>query len=82
MVLSARKYLIIWLGFPPKQDTTEPRSLLLRDSLDIIRAYKLTESSHPVLSANVNDFVLNESDKATHCVGNENVVVTGFYHDQ
>ena len=45
------------------------------------------ESSHPVLSANVDVLVVNDSNEATHDAGNEKdvksekVVMTGRHHD-
>ena len=84
----ARKYRIRWLGFPPDQDTWEPRSSLPREIPDVFRAYELMESSYPDTPANDNALVVNESDKAIHDVakGNDvevkNVVVTGYHHDR
>ena len=85
---TARKYRVRWLGFPPEQDMRELRFSLLRDIPDVVQAYDLIDFSHPVLYANVNALVVNESDETTHDVEDENnvevenVVVTGFHHDQ
>ncbi|KAE9289093.1 hypothetical protein PR003_g25646, partial [Phytophthora rubi] len=44
----ARRYGVRWLGFPPDDDTWEPRSTLLRDVPDVVREYE--------------DEIANESD--------------------
>ena len=60
---------------------------LLRDVLDVVRAYELIESSHPDMLANVNALFHHESDMVMHNVENEiefeidNVVVTRYHHD-
>lgn len=52
----------------------EPHFSRLRDIPDVVRAYELVDSSYPVLSANVNALVVNESDETTLDVGNENEI--------
>ena len=86
-VPSARKYRIRWLGFPPEQGTWEPRSSLLHEVPDVVRAYESMKPGYPDATAEVNVLVMNENGEAIHCVENENggkngnVVVNVYHHD-
>ena len=75
-VPSARKYRIRWLGFPPEQDTWEPRSSLLRKVPDVVRDYESMACGHPDVSIVVNVLAVSENGKATYDVENESDVVT------
>ena len=87
VIPSARKYRVRWLGFHPAQDTWQPRSSLVHDVPDVIRAYELMDSSNPDMLANVNALVVNDNDKMTYDVKNENdvkvenIVAARFHQD-
>ena len=65
----SHREITLMARFPPEQDTWESRSSLLCEISYVVRAYKLMESSHPVLNVSINAIVVNESDEATHDVG-------------
>ena len=87
-VPSACKYCVRWLGFPLGQDTWEPRSSLLRDVPDVVRAYELMGSFHPDMLAKFDALIHHESKMVMQDVENENnaetenVVMTSFHHDR
>ena len=62
--------------------------MLLRNVPDVLRAYKLMDSAHPDIPANVNAFVHHESDMVMHDVKDknnvetDNVIVTCYHHDR
>ncbi|CAI5710142.1 unnamed protein product [Peronospora destructor] len=39
-ISSARRYRVRWLGFPPKEDSWEPRTSLLREIPDVVHDYE------------------------------------------
>ena len=86
-VPSARTYCIRWLGFPPEQDTWEPRSSLLREVPDVVQAYESMDLGLSDATADVNVLVADENGEAIHCVEienggeNENFVVNAYHHD-
>ena len=71
-----QQYCILWLGFPPEQDTWKPRSSLRRVLTDAVRSYESIESTYSDVVADVNVLVANESES-----DDENVVVSVNHHE-
>ena len=89
-VETVRKYRIRWIGFPPEQDMCKPRSLILPDVPDVVRAYESIESDYPDQTADMNVLVVHDVENGNcviHSVENEidgekeNFVVNLYHHD-
>ncbi|KAE9201080.1 hypothetical protein PF005_g15093 [Phytophthora fragariae] len=75
-------YRVRWLGFPPAEDTWEPRKRLMEDIPDIVKEYEAiltlisddddSEDDHDLVSAIAHEYSRRESP------GDDNAIATGI----
>ncbi|KAE9055091.1 hypothetical protein PF005_g32771 [Phytophthora fragariae] len=78
-------YLVRWLGFPPAEDTWEPRTRLVEDIPDIVKEYETTlapisddggsEDDHDLVSAFAHEYSRRGSS------GSDDTIATGISHE-
>ncbi|KAE8914158.1 hypothetical protein PF010_g23659 [Phytophthora fragariae] len=78
-------YRVRWLGFPPAEDTWDPRTRLVEDVPDIVKEYETTlalisddggsEDDHDLVSAIVHEYSRRGSS------GSDNTIATGISHE-